>query len=277
VAHPQIAAFARLANGAAKATRAIAGQNTLFSRTIHDMAYDPIRDEIIVPSHYAFAILTFRGDANGDVPPVRKIFGPNTQLVNTEALAIDHVHGEIFVPQGRRVLVFPRDADGDVPPIRVLEGPDTQLQASRLTVDPVNNLLIVSGGGGIRMYPRTASGNTKPLRFIRTPRSWLLTTNPSRGLIFVAIADGAGFSDPSRPSTMEADLEDLETRHSKDDYIGVWSIYDDGNVPARWTIGGPNLVLKDVRGIALDTKHQNVIVSDKTLNAILTFHVPEVF
>ena len=45
----------------------------------------------------------------------------------------------------------------------------------------------------------------------------------------------------------------------------------------RLTIGGPNLILKDARGIALDVKNQNVMVSDKTLNAVLTFHVPEAF
>jgi hypothetical protein len=277
VGHPQIAAFARLANGAIKPTRSIAGQSTLMSRTVHDMAYDPVRDEILVPSHYAMAILTFRGSANGDVPPVRKIFGPKTQLVIPEALALDPVHGEIFVPQGRRVLVFSRDADGDVAPIRILEGPDTQLQASRLAVDPLNNVLVVSGGGGIRIYDRTASGNTKPLRFIRTDRSWLLTTNPERGLIFVAIAGGVGFQSPNRVIPEERALADLHSRHDSDDYIGVWSIYDDGNAPPRWTIGGPNTVLRDVRGIALDPKNKTVIVSDKTLNAMLTFRVPEVF
>ena len=41
--HPQIAAFARLANGSAKPVRSIAGQNTQFTRTIHDMAYDSVR------------------------------------------------------------------------------------------------------------------------------------------------------------------------------------------------------------------------------------------
>ena len=93
--HPQIAAFARLANGGAKPVRAIAGQKTLFTRTIHDMAYDSVRDEILVPSFFAFAILTFRGDANGDVSPVRKIFGPSTQLLNPQAVAIDAVHGQL--------------------------------------------------------------------------------------------------------------------------------------------------------------------------------------
>jgi len=260
VGHPQVAAFARLANGGAKATREIAGQNTLFTRTMHDMAYDSVRDEIIVPQFFAFAILTFRGDANGNVAPVRKILGRSTQLKNPMALAVDPVHGEIFVPQDRRVLVFPRDADGDVPPLRILEGPDTGLRPSRLTVDPIHNRLIVSGGGGLRIFDRTASGNTKPLAFIShqdAAEVTLLTTYPEKGMIFGIVTPGG--------------------RYRPEDFVAVWSIHDDGDVPPRWTIGGPNGLLKDARGVAVDVKNKNVIVSDKTLNAVLTFHVPEAF
>ena len=52
-----------------------------------------------------------------------------------------------------------------------------------------------------------------------------------------------------------------------------------GNVRAgpKLTIGGPNLLLKDARGIAIDPKSKDVIVSDKTLNAVFRFHVPEAF
>jgi hypothetical protein len=284
VAHPQVAAFARLANGQAQATRKIAGQNTLFTRTIHDMAYDSVRDEIIVPSLYASAILFFKGDANGNVAPVRKIYGPKSTLARTETLAVDGVHGEVFVPQtsalGRlpRIVVFPTAGDGDVAPLRVLEGPDTGLLRSigRVTVDPVHNLLFVSGGGGIRIFDRTASGNTKPLRFIRTSEGSnsrdattgsanLMTTNPGSGMIFAAIRGGTNSE------------EEISGRFGLDDYVGVWSIYDDGDVPPRFTIGGPNLLLKDVRGVAVDPKSQSVMISDKTFNGIMTFHVPEVF
>jgi hypothetical protein len=269
VGHPQIAAFARLANGGAKPTRAIAGQNTLFNRTIHDMAYDPVRDEILVPANHAFAILTFRGDADGDVPPVRKIYGPKTQLLNPYGVSIDAVHGEIFVPQERRILVFPREADGDVPPIRILQGPDTGLGGSemRITIDPVRNLMIVTGGG-IRIYDRMASGNTKPLRYISSvgaKNTRLLTNNPANGMIFAAVRAG------------ENSNENIVGRFALDDYVGVWSVFDDGDVPARLTIGGPNLLLKDARGITIDPKNKNVMVSDKTLNAVLTFNVPEAF
>jgi DNA-binding beta-propeller fold protein YncE len=268
VAHPQIAAFARLANGGAKPVRAIAGQNTLFNRTIHDMAYDPVRDEILVPANHGFGILTFRGDANGDVPPVRKIFGPKTQIVMPGALALDPVHGEIFVPNQRRVLVFPRDADGDVAPIRILEGPDTGFAAGlqRVTVDPVHNLLIASGGGSIKIFDRTASGNTKPIRVIKVDGDVrLMTTHPEKGTIFAVTRVG------------ENEGEDISGRFALLDYVGVYSVFDDGPVPPRLTIGGPNLILKDPRGIAIDVKNKNVMVSDKTLNAVMTFNVPEAF
>src|SRR5207245_11191207 len=143
---------------------------------------------------YALAILIFRGDANGNVAPVRKIFGLHTRLKNPQAVAVDGVHGEIFVPQGNQVLVFPREADGDVAPIRVVEGPDTGLGAGRVTIDPVHNLMITAaasgeareggGGGGFddgtrgggrggarriaasRIFDRMANGNGKPLRVI---------------------------------------------------------------------------------------------------------------
>lgn len=266
MAHPQVAAFARLANGGARATRAIAGQNTLFTRTIHDMAYDPVRDEIIVPQFFAFAILTFRGDANGNVPPLRKIFGPNTQLKNTQALAIDPIHGEIFVPQGDRVLVFPREADGDVAPIRILGSAESPVDGGRLTVDPVHNFLIASSGDGLKIYSRTARGNDKPLRVITGPAAEgaaLMTTNPATGMIFAAVRMGGE--------------GELGGRFATEDYVGVWSVFDSGDAPPRFTVGGPKFLFKDIRGIAVDPKNKTVIASDKTLNAVLTFHVPEAF
>ena len=271
--HPQIAAFARLANGGVKPTRAIAGQNTLFSRTIHDMAYDPVRDEILVPGHYLMALLTFRGDANGDVAPVRKIYGPKTQIGLLDALSLDPVHGEIFVPQRDSVLVFSRDADGDVAPLRILKGPDTGIvNAYRVAIDPVRNLMVVSSGGrdGLRIYDRTASGNTKPLRFIRgygAKDVQIMTIDSDTGMIFGS----------ARPGVLNSEEGDISGRYLLDDFVGVWSVYDDGEVLPRLTIGGPGLLLKDVRGLALDKKNKNVIVSDKTLNSVMTFHVPEAF
>ena len=269
MAHPQIATFARLAEGSAKPIRAIAGQKTNFTRTIHDMDYDPIHDEIVVPQYYAFAIMTFRGDANGDVAPIRMIVGPKTQLKNNDAVTVDGVHNEIFVPQGDRILVFPREANGDIAPIRILEGPDTGMRGGggvgRVAVDPIHNLLIVagtatSGGSRFAIFDRMASGNTKPLRVIAGKNSLIagpaiLTVYPAKGLIFASMRGG--------------------DRFSAGDFGGVWSINDNGDVPPLWRIGEG--VLKDIRDVTIDPAHQSVIISDKALNAVLTFQTPEIF
>ena len=174
--HPQIAAFARLAEENSVPTRKLEGQQTRLGRTVHDLSFDAIHDEIVVSSPFAQAILTFRGGADGEEPPIRIIQGPHTQIVSERGMdkvTIDPVNEEILVATSLyQVLVFPREANGDVAPIRVLTGPDTQLDGVRrpsMRVDPVNDLLLVAGQGGILIFDRTASGNTPPRAVIEGP------------------------------------------------------------------------------------------------------------
>ena len=257
MAHPQVAAFARVAKGAADPARRIEGQQTLLGRTMHGIEYNEVRDEIIVPQQFAQAIMTFRGDSDGSPEPIRVIQGSRTQLKEPDALALDAVNGEIFVPEDEgRVLVFSVEANGNTAPVRILEQPAGNL----LAVDPVNNLLVAAGGRGIFIYERTAQGNAKPIRAIQGPSLRLagirvIRVDPSRGLIFAAMR-GANSMAP---------------------YVGVWSIHDEGDVPPRWTFAGPGEVLVKPFGLALDPKNQTVLVSDMKENAVLSFHVPEVF
>ncbi|MBI2816702.1 MAG: hypothetical protein HYX72_07165 [Acidobacteria bacterium] len=277
MAHPQIAAFARLANGNAKPTRSIAGQNSAITRTIHDMAYNPITDEIVIPQFYAQAIMTYRGGANGDEKPIRIIMGPDTQMTTPARLALDPIHKEVFIPLEDTILVFPSDAEGNVKPIRTIKGPDTMLGATALTVDPVNNLLIASGqrprkgderavesgrNGHILIFNRTDNGNVKPKAQIFGPKSKILltaliTVYPPTKMILAGM--------PSREKS------------SPNNWVGVWSETDNGDVPPRWMIGGPNQMLRQVRGITVVPKTKEVIVSDKYVNAVMTYHFPEIF
>jgi hypothetical protein len=260
VAHPQIAVFARLANGQAKRLTAIEGQRTLLGRTMHGMGYDAVRDEIVVPHQFGQGILVFRATANGEEPPVRVIRGSKTRLIAPDRVAVDDVNGEYYVPEGEEVLVFPREADGNVAPSRILSGPNTGFVASRaIAVDTKRNLLIVVASGRrgdteILIFDRKASGDAKPLRVITgLNASQNVTIEPERGLIFVVqLGENTG-------------------------YVGVWSVADSGNVPPRHVIGGPNGTLFDPRGVVLDVKNQAVLVSDKQLNAVLTYQVPAVF
>ncbi|HWK10981.1 MAG TPA: beta-propeller fold lactonase family protein, partial [Vicinamibacterales bacterium] len=265
VAHPQIAVFARSADGNAPRTRAIEGQTTGLGRTMHGIDYDERRDEIIVPQQFGQAILIFKGSAAGETPPIRVIQGSRTMLTALDRVAVDSVNDEIYVPEGDRVLVFDLLANGNVAPKRVLGGPETGFTAAgSVAIDPTRNIIIVGAearsadGRGLpelAIFDRTASGNTKPKRVITGLKSRLNDTGniriyPQGGLVFATQQTG---------------------------YVAVWSVDDDGDVPPRYTVGGPHGLLQKPRGLDLDPKHNAVIVSDKQLNAVLTYEMPQLF
>ncbi len=122
-------------------------------------------------------------------------------------------------------------------------------------------------GSLLQIFNRTDEGTVKPKAVIRGPKTGLVGAQnvqvyPPGGEIIMAVpgggsGSGAGESHPA--------------------FVGVWSIHDSGDVPPRWTIGGPNGMLKNPRGVALDPKHKTVMVSDKHLNGVLTYYFPEIF
>ena len=128
-----------------------------------------------------------------------------------------------------------------------------------------NDLYIDARGGNagtrLMIYDRN-SDSAEPLRVISGPRTMLI--NPRRirvhnGWIIVA-HDGIQTDNPNNLS-----------------FVGIWSVNDEGNVAPRWTYGGPNEMLDKPRGVDIDPKHQTIIVTDKTLNAVLTYYAPEIF
>ncbi len=231
---------------------------------MHGIAYDEIHDELIVPQQFSQAILIFRGGANGEEPPIRKIQGPRTRLRRPDRLAVDPVHHEIFVVDGSAVvLVFAGDGDGDVAPIRTLGGPDTRLgqaggSGARIAVDPVNDaLILLTTGGELLIFNRTAEGNAEPRAVISGPKTGLrrgrVAVYPPRGWVLVVSG----------------------SNEEEDSFFGVWSIHDNGDVPPRWRFTEDRL--EDIRGLTLDPKNKSIIVTDKQLNAVLTYYLPEIF
>lgn len=244
---------------------------------MHDLAYDAIHDEIVVTSPLAQAILTFRGDANGEEAPIRVIQGPKTGIQGVGAtgkVAIDPQNNLIMLatPAPRNeILFFPREASGDVAPIRRIAGPDTQIDngtqregggnTPAIRVDPTRNLLLIGtvgrrgsngSGGKILVFDRTASGNVKPKAVIEGP---VWTGNqfevypPNRLLI----------------SHYRGNLE-------------LWKIPLSGvstNPPVR--IPAPLGRNSADTGIALDPVHKEVIIATAAGNTILTYSVPEIF
>jgi len=294
VAHPQIAAFARLAKENSRPTRLLAGQKTLLTRTMHDIRYDEMHDEFFVSNAFGQAIMVFRGGASGEEAPIRIIQGPRTQLEGSaydgiDRLAVDPIHNEILVPCVDSILVFPRDGNGDVAPLRIIRGPDTRIQGTQsVAVDPVHDLIIVGSrtaardgepeidwrrggllarGGALLIFNRTDNGNVRPRAIISGPKSGLtgaqvqIQTYPPKGWIVATRSSGNRNSD----------------EQERVGYIALWSIADNGDVPPRWLIGGPQSMLKGPRGVALNPSNKEILVTDSSLNAVLTFYFPEIF
>lgn len=251
---------------------------------MHDIRYDAVHDEFLVTNPFAKAILTFRGAANGEEPPIRVIQGPSSQMGDVQRVDIDLINNEIVVPSRQgSILVFPREGNGDVAPLRVIRGPDTQLHdVMSVVVDPVHNLLVVgctidlsrldgnensaraAQEGSLLIFNRTDQGNVKPRAIIRGPKTGILLPEQMqlyapRGWVLVALSNTYGAVEP------------------RDAFVGIWSINDNGDVPPRWKLSGPKSQMKKPRGVALNPKNKELIVADMSRNAVFTYYFPEIF
>jgi hypothetical protein len=270
VNQPQIAIFARLAGANTPYLRSIEGQKTRLGRTMHDLAFDPIHDEIVVTSSEAEAILTFRGNANGEEAPIRYIQGDKTRIRGlgpTSAVgkvSVDPVHNEIYIANGdETILVFDRLANGNVAPKRILGGPHTQIKlggasGTAIRVDPIHNLLLVPTGsirgGKVLIFDRTASGDTPPRAMIQGP-----------------VRSGNQFAIYPPKLRLVA--------YPKGGPLEIWKIPLSGvstepplKIPLHLGRRADRLT-----GITLDPLHKEVIIATAAGNSIMTFSVPEVY
>jgi DNA-binding beta-propeller fold protein YncE len=294
--------FARLANGNVAPKRVIEGQATNLSRTMHGIAYDAIHDEIVIPVALSGAVLVFKADASGEVPPARAIQGTRTRLVRPHTVAVDPVNNEILTadPSMRAIVVFDRTANGNVSPKRVISGPKTGLlDIVGLDVDPIRNVIVASsrkGNGdkvGLFVFDRLANGDVAPKQFIGGPNSKLahfrqVTIDPATGNIFLAQQN-------TRMKQMEAYVlekprEEFKAREkdkSDDDddsdegrldtmgFIAVYAPDDNGDIPPRAIIKGPGIRLAGAAGVALNPKKKEIITVGG--NGFQTFLLPDFF
>ena len=149
--------------------RLIQGQATKLARSVHNIRYDAVHDEIVAAHPVAQAILFFRGGADGNEAPLRVIQGPKTMLWDPDYVEVDGAHNEVFVTSGERVLVFNSQANGDVAPLRINEGSNTMLGRMRGAPQVISelNLVVVSAGpiegtpghGQLLIFNRTDEGD----------------------------------------------------------------------------------------------------------------------
>lgn len=255
------------------------------------MAYDELHDEIIVTNPQAGAILVFRGDADGNVAPIRVIQGPKSGLVFPHAVSVDTVNDEIIVgdPGRRGVLVFPRGASGDVSPIRVLT-PKDGFWIVGTGVDTVRNLLVVAlrlrvgAQGAVYIFNRTDQGEATPRAVITGPKTGILSpwqVEVYDGRIFVALSNNvyrALYEGVEQRQGVSPDVEIFSPwRSDIPGFIAVWDITDQGDIAPKMSIKGPVSELVHPAGVALNVKDGEIYASDSVRNAVYTFLVPEFF
>jgi hypothetical protein len=294
VNHPQIAVFARSATENTPYLRAIEGQKSLLGRTMHDLAFDAIHDEIVVTSPLAQAILTFRGAANGEEAPLRIIQGDKTHILGlgaTGKVSIDPVHGEIYLATpDQTILVFDRLASGNVAPKRILGGPATQLSlGTQTTADYTEDSKVGPGGGNI--YSVYGGGNVPCVRVDPIHNLLLVPTvaarggpnAPGGGKVLVFDRTASGNTPPKAviqgPVGMGMQFEVYAPKSRLITYnrgnINIWKIPESGvsteppvKIPASTGGGGS--------GIVLDPLHKEVIIATGG-NSVVTLSIPEVY
>lgn len=187
--HPsRILTWRKQAQGSEKPFRVIEGTKTQLEDA-HGIGLDTKNGWIFVANHGSTddpklpatgknnppSITVHPLKGNGNIPPLRVIQGPKTQLNWPAHVFVDQEHGELFVANdsGQSILVFRTTDSGDVAPIRVIRGPATQLRnPTGLFLDSQHDELWVSNMGNHRatVYDRTASGDVAPKRVIRSAR-----------------------------------------------------------------------------------------------------------
>ena len=235
----------------------------MLGRTMHGIDYDEIHDEIVVPQQFGQAILVFKGAAAGEERPIRVIQGSKTMLTALDRLAVDAVNNEIYVPEGDRVLVFDLLANGNVAPKRVLGGPDTGFTAAgAVAIDPTRNLIVVGAEA------RSADGRGLPeLADLRSHGGGQRQAEAGDHRREVAAERHRQHADLSGGRAGLHDPADRLRRRVEHRRQRRRAAALHGRRPERPARQKP-------RGLDLDPKHNAVIVSDKQLNAVLTYEMP---
>jgi hypothetical protein len=116
------------------------------------------------------AVRVFADDAAGDAAPVRIITGALTGISECYGVALDTVHGELWVTTQLSVSAFRANDTGNVAPVRSIGGIATGIGfAVSVAVDVEADEVIVgaTSPGLIATFPRTGSGNIAPTRVIQ--------------------------------------------------------------------------------------------------------------
>jgi len=292
VTQPRIYTFDTSFSGSGTPKRLIDGQKTRLTRTMHGIAYNPVRDELIVPAPLAAATLIFKGGADGEDQPVRIIQGPKTNLIFPHVAAIDVKRQEILVgdPGRGAVTIFDVTANGNVSPKRVIAGPKTGLDyVVGVGVDSESKLLVVASTAvgrvpgaktGIYFFDINANGNVEPLKVISGPRTGIKSypwgLQVFSGHVFVAVGNFNYLPCFKLDKCIPGRAQVQPVPWTTDGFVGVWSLDDEGDVEPRAVIKGPLSGICTPAAIAINPKTGELLVTDSVRNMALVYRIKDI-
>ena len=201
-----ISIYSRTATKTDRPIRTIRGDKTMLADP-HGVYLDPVGREVYAANHGNWtemrtysadgppllvgeyiagrfekpSIRVYQSSADGNVPPIRTLQGPQTKLAWPMGITLDAAAGELAVANygTNEILLFAKSANGDVAPSRILGGDRTGIVGPiAVQIDPKNNEIWVANYGDHTavVFDRTASGNVAPKRIIRNAPAGTPTT-----------------------------------------------------------------------------------------------------
>ena len=117
---------------------------------------------IYVADNSRDSIVIFAKDASGDVPPTRSIKGPQTNLDEPFAIAVDDNWIYVANWQNKSVAVFPIGATGDVPPTQLIQGSNTTFNRPQGIAVDANWIYVADYSNFIAVFPIMAQAILRP-------------------------------------------------------------------------------------------------------------------
>jgi len=268
---------------------------------LNGIAVDPQNDVVIASDPNRKSLLFYKRSRsameNAQSRPVRQIIGPATYIGMVASVVVDSQRREIFTANNDiedTVVVMPYSAKGNASPMRVLSVPH---QAWGLALGKSSDELAVTAEifNAVVFYRREAQGVEAPLRVIRGPKTRLADPHGIywddvnaeigvanhgnfRGVIHNnggGCAPGPAKSYPATSETAKSESNKSEAAEEGGEFrppsIAIFSANaKDDQAPLR-TIEGDATRLDWPMGIAEDSAHNTIVVSDNGDNSILIF------
>ncbi len=198
------------------------------------------------------SINVYSRTANGSAVPLRS-FLDVSRADAAAGVAVDAVHDEILVANGGSISVYSRTASGLVSPLRTISGSATGLEGGALSValDLVNDeVLALAYPNTITAYPRTADGNVAPVRTLS-------------GVV-------ANLSQPS--FAVDPTHHEIAVADDQKNTVSVYARTASGNNgPLRTILSGDSSAIATPYGIAADTAHDEIFVSNAAISTITVY------